>query len=574
MAMPDLEDIVVEISKDGKTGWGTGFFITRDEVATCYHVLAGNESVLSDIYYIKHGSWTDWTKATPINAKCNGQKDYAVLHCEGSIPSLQEPTLEKWDGSSYEFHSYGYGYPQVEDIEAYHIEGSIDGYIWVKGQCRLQLKATAGTIQYGRSGSPVLSSNQKSIVGIMYLAGGMVGNDNQLVLAIPIEDLTEKELCESVFSKKIEEILSQGRFDDWIITFIRENGLNELDEMLQYLSGSWADGVKKILSGYSYWGIVPTGKWIMACRDPNYLMNKSIRNFPKKWKLINNLLNNTIPYNYVSLGVGDGQKDYLILNDLIKKNPNIDYFPIDMSPEMLYQGTRHVLDKFGDELRRNQILALQVDFEDQERLYELRGILNRLNDKKPTIFSLLGNTLANFDYDTNLLSNLANILLKSNDLLLLEIARVRNIEEESRIQNEANWEYTSESFKDFAISSLIQATDIVAYDSWISPDFGIETIPESSKKKAFVISIWYKNIGEKELKIRLLNNKSILFPPRDKIRLYLSRKYTDDGINYMINHSRLERIPLASTVKEEWNAERDNSFIELLLLRKQGLNPK
>jgi len=34
-----LERIVVEVSRDKKEGSGTGFYISADKIATCYHVL-------------------------------------------------------------------------------------------------------------------------------------------------------------------------------------------------------------------------------------------------------------------------------------------------------------------------------------------------------------------------------------------------------------------------------------------------------------------------------------------------------------------------------------------------------
>lgn len=192
MIKSDLQNIVVEISRDGKTGWGTGFYITKDEIATCYHVLASRESALSDTYYIKHGSWTNWKKAIPIAGRCNSQRDFAVMRCEERFQSLPNLSFDTWDGVSREFLSYGYGIDSQKIqpmIKSYYIEGSIMGYTWINEQRRLQVETTRGAIQYGRSGSPVLSSDQKSIVGMLYLAGGEKDIESELILAIPIEEI-------------------------------------------------------------------------------------------------------------------------------------------------------------------------------------------------------------------------------------------------------------------------------------------------------------------------------------------------------------------------------------------------
>lgn len=382
-----------------------------------------------------------------------------------------------------------------------------------------------------------------------------------------VVSINPQEVRKSIYSEKIDKILNKSKFSEWFLSIIRENGISELDEMLKYLSG--VDGVKKILSGYSYWGIVPTGYWILACRDINYLMAKSIRQFPEKWGKIYSFLTDKVPYNYVSLGVGDGQKDYFVLRDLIKKNPNISYFPVDMSPEMLYQGTKYVLDKFKWEpsVKKNQILAFQVNFEDQNRLREMRKILDELTDKQPIIFGLLGNTLANFDNDTNLLCNLSNILLNPKDLLLLELARIKNIEDDSMILGSKD-EYDHDSFKTFALSSLIQATDIIEDDTWIEIEVDKEPLPTSNGKKALKILVWYINKSNEDLKIRRFHKKPIRFPQGDRIRLLLSRKYTEDGVNYLLSQSGLERSPHRASLENSLVTEQDNMYIDLLLLRK------
>jgi hypothetical protein len=213
MIESDLENIVVEISRDGKTGWGTGFYITENEIATCYHVLATKESGLFDVYYIKHGSWTDWKKATPVIAKCNTQGDFAVIRCEARIQLLPDLNFERWNGVSREFRSYGYGtdFQKIQsEIRSYSIEGTIAGRTWLNRQCKLQLETTKGTIQYGRSGSPVFSSDQKAIIGILYLAGGEIDIESEMILAIPIEDVVTITNFNSIGDKRgLREAISK-----------------------------------------------------------------------------------------------------------------------------------------------------------------------------------------------------------------------------------------------------------------------------------------------------------------------------------------------------------------------------
>ena len=369
------------------------------------------------------------------------------------------------------------------------------------------------------------------------------------------------EVIKSNFGEKIEKIVRGKQFEEWILFFIGENELPKLKEMLNYLSGDL--GERKIISGYSYWGIVPTNVWRGACNDDTYIMKESISNFPRIWKKILPKISDAgIQYDYVSLGVGDGQKDSSILSDLIARNRDMMYFPIDMSPEMLKSGIKDVLSKVHD-LERTQILPIQVDFSNQDKLGEIRGILDTLIDKHGRIiFGLLGNTLANFDNDYELLHNLSNIL-KSGDLLLLELATTESISTESK--GFAKREYNSNSFKNFAISSLNQATNIEIEPGWIDIEVEEEKIAYKEIIKALKILIWYKN-KEKDMKMHFsLDNEAYDFHKGDKIRLYMSRKYTVEGIKSLINELNLETVLTHS----ENNPKKGNLGCELLLLRKQ-----
>ena len=196
----DLVAIVVEISRDGQTGSGTGFYVSNNEILTCNHVLFEPGFCLKDEYWVKHGSWTSWKKATLIKEKCDSLKDFAVLHCEEKIQFPLELSLKRWDGISKDFYSYGYGTdPQKmrPEICAYPLCGIIEGRNWIDGPQPLQrlvLCTALGTVQYGRSGSPVYSCRQKAIIGIMYFSGGQKDIKSELVLAIPIEDVPIAEI--------------------------------------------------------------------------------------------------------------------------------------------------------------------------------------------------------------------------------------------------------------------------------------------------------------------------------------------------------------------------------------------
>ena len=62
-----------------------------------------------------------------------------------------------------------------------------------------------------------------------------------------------------------------------------------------------------------------------------------------------------------------------------------------------------------------------------------------------------------------------------------------------------------------------------------------------------------------------LDNEAYDFHKGDKIRLYMSRKYTVEGIKSLINELNLETV----LTNSENNPKKGNLGCELLLLRKQ-----
>src|SRR5262245_32119067 len=134
---------------------------------------------------------------------------------------------------------------------------------------------------------------------------------------------------------RLEHAINQAALG-WTLCFIGEDQSDKLAVLTQDLRRPFSDtgDGKQVASGFSYWGLGPTLAWARACSDPLYLvMKKSIESFHERWA---NLLSSfSVPYHYVSLGIGTGAKDRRILRDLSRLNGELYYFPVDMSPEML-----------------------------------------------------------------------------------------------------------------------------------------------------------------------------------------------------------------------------------------------
>lgn len=333
------------------------------------------------------------------------------------------------------------------------------------------------------------------------------------------------------FVKLLENSINEGNLG-WTLCFIGEDQSNKLAELTQELRGEFSktgDG-KEILSGFSYWGIAPTIAWDNACKDRFYLvMKESIDSFRERWQKI---YSNSIifqKYHYVSLGVGTGEKDQRILSSLIDTNPYLYYFPVDMSSEMLRLGVQAATR--GIKLKGSHVLPIQIDFSIERNVSELRQLLDRSVNNSPVLFSLLGNTLANFQRDTELLQTLSK-LLRPEDKLLIEVATTEDLSQE--VAQKAADEYAKiRSFKEFVTSALLQNTDLhidlnsVFFEALIEAD------------KAILIKILYRNLTGNKIQVMLPDRSFMDFEDQDTIRLLLTRKYAELGIKKSISDSNL-----------------------------------
>lgn len=363
------------------------------------------------------------------------------------------------------------------------------------------------------------------------------------------------------FSNLLEDPIDEAELG-WTLCFIGDSQQTKLAELVQELKGDFSetgDG-KRILSGYSYWGIGPTISWAKTCADPFYpVMRGSIRSFKSRWdRIFSRNFSSDENFYYVSLGVGTGEKDQRILGSLLAIDSDTVYFPVDMSSTMLRIATQEVTRI--EKMKGSQILPIQIDFSYESRIESLRDLLGQLASSHSILFSLLGNTLANFSLDSELLKRVAG-LMRKNDFLLLEVASTKELS--SKAVQEAKNEYSRiESFRKFATSALLQNTnlqidlDSVRFHSHIEQD------------KAVLVKIVYQNLTGEAVQIMLPDWSSIELPSNDTIRLQLTRKYTPGGIESIIRENGLT---IVDRVTASLSDQSNSLFgMDLILLTTSG----
>lgn len=194
----------------------------------------------------------------------------------------------------------------------------------------------------------------------------------------------------------------------------------------------------------------------------------------------------------------------------------------------------------GIPFKGSNVLPIQIDFSLENNIIELRELLNEIDNDDPILFSILGNTLANFQDDAGLLKTFSKLMHK-NDRFLLEVATTETLNEKAA--EAAVEEYAkSQTFKKFVISALLEYTDLhinfrnVCYEGSIEPD-----------NKALSIKILYRNSAKETISIMLPDRETVDFTQGDTIRLLTTRKYTFAGVEKVISDSNLKIISRATS---------------------------
>ena len=343
----------------------------------------------------------------------------------------------------------------------------------------------------------------------------------------------------------------------------------DLADQLSELTGALRDPVtgKRIESGFSYWGVESTVAWGEAVADRFYpVMRESVDSFARRWRTVaKSAMGQDL--HYVSLGPGTGEKDFVVLDHMLREKPDIAFVPVDMSPEMM----RFLVHQPFRALPLNpvRLMPLQLDFSEEANVRQLRNRLDWVLPDQDFLFSLLGNTLANFDEDAELLRMLCSILLRPKDRLMLEIATTSSVTKED-IARAADEYRRSRRFREFVTCSLQHYTDLTV--DLNGP--GLEFDGAVEEGRGIAITMQYRNTTDEAVYITLPDRSSVAFPPDDTIRLYLTRKYLPAGVTDLLTAAEL-KIEARHHVDFTGPGTRHGQFgMDLLLLSRPEVRQK
>jgi L-histidine N-alpha-methyltransferase len=360
---------------------------------------------------------------------------------------------------------------------------------------------------------------------------------------------------------RLERVMEETEFG-WSLLMVGEDQSRKLADLTNDLKRPYSTSgdEKQIVSGYSYWGIEPAIAWQHATRDPYYpVMKDGIDSFTQRWNDLQPALAGP-KFHYISLGPGTGEKDRAVLQTLQPSYPEMLYVPVDMSSEMLRICLQPIRDLPFIKTFRRQTLPVQLDFSDEENLDELQGLRDRLIGDEPILWGLLGNTMANFEDDLELVERLTS-LLRPQDLLMLEVATTTELADD--VPERTSTEYLrSKAFCEFVTSALHQHTDLpIVMDR-------LEISGETLDERCVVIKAVYHHADE-DAKVTLPDRTVITLKRGDTIRLYVSRKYAPEAL-----HAELRSLGLTvkASADTSWAVRRKpyRFGLELVLLSKDA----
>jgi L-histidine N-alpha-methyltransferase len=310
---------------------------------------------------------------------------------------------------------------------------------------------------------------------------------------------------------------------------------------------------KRITAGHAYAGLGSAAAWASVCRDPlGGAPRLSVKSFATRWREIRAHVP-AEPCHYVSLGPGDGLKDGVVLAGLARANRDLCYLPVDTSDELLHLAVRGLVRRLG--LPADRVMSLPWDFSLRESATALRRLLDELFGATPVMFSLLGNTIAQFDDDAAVLGLVARELLRPGDRLLLEVEATTALNN-GLAALAADEQALSPAFGEFVISALRQHTGLAVDRECV------ELLGSVENDRALLVKTVYRS--DEDVVMTLPNGAGVRFDFDDTVRLALSRKYSPEGLAELVDGAGLNIVGDVCTSTGQFG-------LALLMLEREAL---
>ena len=216
-------------------------------------------------------------------------------------------------------------------------------------------------------------------------------------------------------------LITDAELEEELLQWLKQRSLDQKFLYIQEWANVYYDMVKekskeqKEQTGKFIWDSIRKFEDTKKDQKPTFFPNESLlSNFMKDRNY------RSYPSCLISLWCGDARQEKRLLEELAKSHPQVSYFAVDSSKEMLQLAENNLK---NIKLKKTFI---QADFTQKKFSQEID---QRTKDKEIRIFSMLGSTLWNPN-QTEIITSLHNMMWPS-DLLRFDISTREKITEEN-----------------------------------------------------------------------------------------------------------------------------------------------
>ncbi len=264
---------------------------------------------------------------------------------------------------------------------------------------------------------------------------------------------------------------------------------------------------------FFYWFPLSIRAWINLCGDGAY------RNFVRSHSVLQKYAAEIVsmlpsePIELISLGAGQGTKDFLIMEQLKIKGKYLNYRPVDASQGLLEIACQSAKDK-------NFVCrGLKADLNNDSHLTEMQSILH----ENPRLIMMLGNTLGAFD-PIEFAAKLVSIM-RPQDFLIIDGELFNHTDTLAGYDNPINRQF---AFGPLSSVGLSEPND---------GSLHIKTDVDNRQPGLYRIRKHFH--ASRDLKI-MLAGETVQIPSETNIEMSWSYKYDLDALKGLIKSSEMK----------------------------------
>jgi len=249
---------------------------------------------------------------------------------------------------------------------------------------------------------------------------------------------------------------------------------------------------------------------------------------------------------FVCLGVGSGFKEKIILDNLLARQDELNFYLVDASIEMLGLSLSYYVSHLANYEDRINAVGVLCDLNSR-----LGPKPNIFPGSRPSLFALLGNTIGNYS-EQSLIRSVEGMMEKG-DFIMIDAQLLPKDVNDDEIEMEILRSYDNVYFKTFVMTPLLRVK-VGEHDGKVEVNI-LHHHPEGLAGRMFTVR--YDWIFSRDVEGRI--DRDITFPKGSRIGLGFSVKYDIDALHDLISKSGLTVLKTCFT---------DNNYYGVVLAQR------